>query len=46
MSKQTTYEKLKAEIARTAKTPQEYEKRNVRNEMEAKEDGSQRCVLC
>ena len=27
MSKQSTYEKLKAEIARTAKTPQEYEKR-------------------
>lgn len=25
MSKQSTYEKLKAEIARTAKTPQEYE---------------------
>ena len=27
MSKQSTYEKLKAEIARTAKTSQEYEKR-------------------
>ena len=27
MSKQSTYEKQKAEIARTAKTPQEYEKR-------------------
>ena len=27
MRKQSTYEKLKAEIARTAKTPQEYEKR-------------------
>lgn len=27
MSKYTLYEKLKAEIARTAKTPQEYEKR-------------------
>lgn len=27
MSRQSTYEKLKAEIARTAKTPQEYEKR-------------------
>lgn len=27
MSKQSTYEKLKAEMARTAKTPQEYEKR-------------------
>jgi hypothetical protein len=25
MSRQSTYEKLKAEIARTAKTPQEYE---------------------
>ena len=27
MSKQAQYERLKAEIARTAKTPQEYEKR-------------------
>ena len=27
MRKQSTYEKLKAEIARTANTPQEYEKR-------------------
>lgn len=27
MSRQSTYEKLKSEIARTAKTPQEYEKR-------------------
>lgn len=27
MSRQSTYEKLKAEIARTAKTSQEYEKR-------------------
>lgn len=27
MSRQSTYEKLKAEIAHTAKTPQEYEKR-------------------
>lgn len=27
MSKQAQYERLKAEIARTAKTPQEYEKK-------------------
>lgn len=27
MSKYATYERLKAEIARTAKTPQEYERR-------------------
>ena len=27
MNKQAQYERIKAEIARTAKTPQEYEKR-------------------
>lgn len=27
MNRQSIYEKLKSEIARTAKTPQEYEKR-------------------
>jgi len=27
MSKYATYERIKAEIARTAKTPQEYERR-------------------
>lgn len=27
MNKYTTYERIKAEIARTAKTPQEYERR-------------------